>query len=89
MFWMLVLQNVTYFSADKSASFNYMNELCTPGRQVDQVVPNLPSPTSTAHLSPTQLNAEHFSRKVFVGGLPPDIDEGLLLLLGLIFCLIA
>jgi len=46
---------------------------------LDQIVPNLPSPTAAAQLSPGllgQQRMEHFSRKVFVGGLPPDIDEG-------------
>jgi len=45
---------------------------------LDQTVPNLSSPSQlspTSHLAQTQLG-EHFSRKVFVGGLPPDIDEG-------------
>jgi cytoplasmic polyadenylation element-binding protein len=45
---------------------------------LDQTVPNLPS--SPSQLSPNSLlgqsrRVEHYSRKVFVGGLPPDIDE--------------
>lgn len=40
---------------------------------LDQTVPNLGSPVNT---SPGSERVERFSRKVFVGGLPPDIDEG-------------
>ena len=40
---------------------------------LDQTVPNLGSPVNT---SPGSDRIERFSRKVFVGGLPPDIDEG-------------
>ena len=45
---------------------------------LDQTVPNLSSPSQlspTSHALQAQLG-EQFSRKVFVGGLPPDIDEG-------------
>jgi len=44
---------------------------------LDQTVPNMsPSQLSPgSHAAQAQL-AEMFSRKVFVGGLPPDIDEG-------------
>ena len=38
---------------------------------LDQTVANL-----TARGSPQGERIERFSRKVFVGGLPPDIDEG-------------
>lgn len=41
---------------------------------LDQTVPSLGSPVNT---SPGIERVERFSRKVFVGGLPPDIDEGL------------
>lgn len=40
---------------------------------LDQTVPSLGSPVNT---SPGSERIERFSRKVFVGGLPPDIDEG-------------
>ena len=42
---------------------------------LDQTVPNLSTPP---HSSPNSglERIERFSRKVFVGGLPPDIDEG-------------
>ncbi|KAL4231601.1 Cytoplasmic polyadenylation element-binding protein 2 [Mactra antiquata] len=39
---------------------------------LDQTVPSLGSPVNT---SPGIERVERFSRKVFVGGLPPDIDE--------------
>ncbi|WAR22201.1 CPEB4-like protein, partial [Mya arenaria] len=39
---------------------------------LDQTVPSLGSPANT---SPGNERVERFSRKVFVGGLPPDIDE--------------
>ena len=44
---------------------------------LDQIVPNMSSPNCTAlSFDQSGLHVEHFSRKVFVGGLPPDIDEG-------------
>ena len=41
---------------------------------LDQTVPNMSSPSQGSPNS--QERIEHYSRKVFVGGLPPDIDEG-------------
>ncbi|KAK7068864.1 nucleic acid binding, partial [Halocaridina rubra] len=35
----------------------------------------LPSPSRSSPRSQGSENGERFSRKVFVGGLPPDIDE--------------
>jgi len=52
---------------------------------LDQTVPNLSSPSQlspSSHVAQAQLG-EHFSRKVFVGGLPPDIDEGTFVALSL------
>ena len=46
---------------------------------LDQIVPNLSSPNVGLHMSSGlfgQQRMENYSRKVFVGGLPPDIDEG-------------
>ena len=40
----------------------------------DQTVPSLGSSLNTSPKSDDSL--ERYSRKVFVGGLPPDIDEG-------------
>lgn len=42
----------------------------------DQIVPSLSSPGQISPRSPTDYLPERYSRKVFVGGLPPDIDEG-------------
>ena len=36
----------------------------------------LTSPSRSSPRSQASDNGERFSRKVFVGGLPPDIDEG-------------
>ena len=36
----------------------------------------MPSPSRSSPRSQNSDNGERFSRKVFVGGLPPDIDEG-------------
>lgn len=41
---------------------------------LDQTVPNMSSPSQVSPNS--QGRTENYSRKVFVGGLPPDIDEG-------------
>lgn len=41
----------------------------------DQIVPSLSSPGQISPRSPTDYLPERYSRKVFVGGLPPDIDE--------------
>ena len=45
---------------------------------LDQTVPNLNSPSRGSPNAQGIPNdgMEHYSRKVFVGGLPPDIDEG-------------
>ena len=44
--------------------------------QLDQIVTSF----NSLHMSPnaprTSETGERYSRKVFVGGLPPDIDEG-------------
>jgi len=43
---------------------------------LDQTVPNMNSPSRGSPSSQSGLERmEHYSRKVFVGGLPPDIDE--------------
>ncbi|XP_022094376.1 cytoplasmic polyadenylation element-binding protein 2-like [Acanthaster planci] len=41
----------------------------------DQIVPSLSSPGHISPRSNPDYGIERFSRKVFVGGLPPDIDE--------------
>lgn len=45
----------------------------------DQVVPNLAQLSGASPNSLSPFMMEHYSRKVFVGGLPPDIDEGTIL----------
>jgi len=59
---------------------------------LDQTVPNLSSPSQlspSSHLAQVQFG-EHFSRKVFVGGLPPDIDEGNFVVLSLsVYCIVS
>jgi len=67
--------------ADKSP-FGVFGEMLSAvnnnSSSLDQTVPNLSSPSQlspASHLAQAQFG-EHFSRKVFVGGLPPDIDEG-------------
>ncbi|XP_030842086.1 cytoplasmic polyadenylation element-binding protein 2 isoform X3 [Strongylocentrotus purpuratus] len=56
-----------------SALFPGSDNLLDDGRH-DQIVPSLSSP---GHISPRSIEypGERYSRKVFVGGLPPDIDE--------------
>ena len=43
---------------------------------LDQIVPSLGSSLNSSPRSDLDSGVERFSRKVFVGGLPPDIDEG-------------
>lgn len=66
-----------YFIAGKSP-FNFADEnhLLEDG-SVDQTVQHLSSPSRGSPSSQSGVERiERFSRKVFVGGLPPDIDEG-------------
>ena len=45
---------------------------------LDQTAPQLTSPGAQVSPGGTQASLnDRFSRKVFVGGLPPDIDEGM------------
>ena len=52
--------------------------LLEDGHLVDALGAPLPltSPSRSSPRSQGSENGERFSRKVFVGGLPPDIDEG-------------
>lgn len=43
---------------------------------LDQIVPSIGSSLNGSPRSDLDFGIERFSRKVFVGGLPPDIDEG-------------
>jgi len=76
MFKAIVYYNtVFHIVAGKVPQFVFSEEtggLCEEAL-LDQTVPSLGSPANT---SPGADRMERFSRKVFVGGLPPDIDEG-------------
>ncbi|XP_070539951.1 cytoplasmic polyadenylation element-binding protein 2-like isoform X1 [Ptychodera flava] len=45
------------------------------GHGADQIVPSINSPSRGSPKSNSDYPGERYSRKVFVGGLPPDIDE--------------
>lgn len=65
-----------YFFVGKSPfGFSEENHLLDDGT-LDQTVPNMNSPARGSPNPQTVERMERFSRKVFVGGLPPDIDEG-------------
>lgn len=64
----------TYLIPKESALFNSANVFLFLS-STDQIVPSIWS----LNCSPTSDLPDHierYSRKVFVGGLPPDIDEG-------------
>ena len=46
------------------------------GHMIEGLPLPLQSPSRSSPRSQGSENGERFSRKVFVGGLPPDIDEG-------------
>jgi hypothetical protein len=48
------------------------------GQVLPQPAPPLSSPSRSSPHSQGSETGERYSRKVFVGGLPPDIDEGML-----------
>ena len=60
---------------DSGFSFHDADGLLDDGRH-DQIVPSLSSPGHASPRSSSDYGGERYSRKVFVGGLPPDIDEG-------------
>ncbi|XP_074642587.1 cytoplasmic polyadenylation element-binding protein 3-like isoform X2 [Tubulanus polymorphus] len=51
------------------------NHLLNDDGSLDQTVPNMNSPSRNSPNSQGIERIERYSRKVFVGGLPPDIDE--------------
>ena len=66
-----------YFISGKSP-FGFDENQLLDDNGLDQTVPNLNSPNRGSPNSQSGLERiERFSRKVFVGGLPPDIDEGM------------
>lgn len=67
--------------AGKSPFFQTLEDqtglLDDPGSHlIDSSVQALTSPSRSSPHSQGSESSERFSRKVFVGGLPPDIDEG-------------
>jgi len=67
-----------FFNFSGKSPFGFADEshLLDDG-SLDQTVPNMNSPSRGSPSSQSGLERmEHYSRKVFVGGLPPDIDEG-------------
>lgn len=63
-----------HFKGKSPFGFNEENHLLDDGT-LDQTVPNMNSPARGSPNPQTVERMERFSRKVFVGGLPPDIDE--------------
>ena len=66
---------VCFNTGDSGFSFHDADGLLDDGRH-DQIVPSLSSPGHASPRSSSDYGGERYSRKVFVGGLPPDIDEG-------------
>lgn len=69
------------FFTGKSPFFQTLEDqtglLDDPGSHlIDTSVQALASPSRSSPHSQGSESSERFSRKVFVGGLPPDIDEG-------------
>lgn len=64
-----------FFLGKSPFGFSEENHLLDDGT-LDQTVPNMNSPARGSPNPQTVERMERFSRKVFVGGLPPDIDEG-------------
>lgn len=71
--WIFVSLGKSYFSRIEDHISEETNQY------VDGLtLPSMGSPArSSPHSQGSEVN-ERFSRKVFVGGLPPDIDEGML-----------
>ena len=71
MFGFLFVAKVPYMFGE-----DLVNTLPEDGA-LDQTVPNMSSPNRTSPTTQSGVERmERYSRKVFVGGLPPDIDEG-------------
>lgn len=70
-----------FYLSGKSPFFQTLEDqtglLDDPGSHlIDTSVQALTSPSRSSPHSQGSESSERFSRKVFVGGLPPDIDEG-------------
>ena len=73
---MFYIRCIFYFEGKSPFGFADEANLLEDG-SLDQTVPNMSSPSRGSPNSQSGLERiERFSRKVFVGGLPPDIDEG-------------
>lgn len=80
--------NISYVCAGKSPFFPGLEEQAAlledpashlvDGQVLPQPAPPLSSPSRSSPHSQGSETGERYSRKVFVGGLPPDIDEGML-----------
>jgi cytoplasmic polyadenylation element-binding protein len=86
-YWTLTY-NVSFVCAGKSPFFPGLEEQAAlledpashlvDGQVLPQPAPPLSSPSRSSPHSQGSETGERYSRKVFVGGLPPDIDEGML-----------
>lgn len=67
-----------YFTGleDQAALLEDPNSHLVDGQVMAAPPPPLSSPSRSSPHSQGSETGERFSRKVFVGGLPPDIDEG-------------
>ena len=73
---MFYIRCIFYFEGKSPFGFADEANLLEDG-SLDQTVPNMSSSSRGSPNSQSGLERiERFSRKVFVGGLPPDIDEG-------------
>lgn len=83
---MTLTDNVSFVCAGKSPFFPGLEEQAAlledpashlvDGQVLPQPAPPLSSPSRSSPHSQGSETGERYSRKVFVGGLPPDIDEG-------------
>lgn len=69
------LENDNMPSYDAFRGYSHSNKKNFPRAREDQIVPSLGSSLNGSPRSDLDFGIERFSRKVFVGGLPPDIDE--------------
>ncbi|XP_066926879.1 cytoplasmic polyadenylation element-binding protein 4-like [Clytia hemisphaerica] len=60
---------------DAFRAYNNQKSKGFPRAREDQIVPSIGSSLNGSPRSDLDFGIERFSRKVFVGGLPPDIDE--------------
>lgn len=78
--------NFKFFPPGKSPFFQSLEDQTgllddSSSHLIDTSVQALTSPSRSSPHSQGSESSERFSRKVFVGGLPPDIDEGSVLII--------